>query len=1057
MNWKTYRNRILWLLYLFLGYSLTLFAQNKKEIKGIVSDASGETLVGVSVLVKNTTIGVMTNIDGKFSVNVAPWDTLVVSYLGYSKQEVVIGNKTEFNIILQESSETLQEVVITAWGTEKKTTLVGSVSTVKPKELKGPTSNLTAVLAGRVAGLISYQTSGEPGRDNADFFVRGVGSFGGEGRSVAPLILINGIESTSSELARIQPDDIEAFSILKDATATSMYGSRGANGVLLINTKRGEEGKTKFNVRYEGSLSGNVKEFNLADNVTYMKLANEAILTRDTKGDAQPVYSQKQIDRTIMGADPVIYPDNNWKDLMIRDYTVNHRANMNISGGAEKAKYYLSLSYKIDNGILKTHELNDFNSNVRNSTIEVRSNIDLKFTPTTDAAFRVSGLFNNYNGPATGSAGEVFSSMLMANPVKFPAVYPQKYIPWSKHPLFGNSPSSPGVLSADYYNPYAAMLSGYSQTGETAITAQFELNQDFKFITPGLKGRLMAYTKRNTSNSSTRSVSPYYYAAALDREKKDIISELTCLNPEGGREWLNYGIGLKEVWSEDWLEMAGVYEKNINVHAVSATMMGYVRQKTLSGATTLERSLPQRNISFSGRATYGYDNRYLGEFNFGYNASERFNSKHRWGFFPSFGIAWNMAEERFMENAKKYIDKIKIRASYGIVGNDNLTDWINYNGDRYFFLNQMSISQSNSIYFGTENTKGYKQVNVTRYGNNDITWELSYKSNLAVELGLFNSLNIEFDVYHDKRTNILMTRTDLPKTMGLMADVRANIGEMESQGFETTVDYNKNINKDLWISIRGTLTYSTNKTTKYEEPEYPENMKYLSHIGDNWNVPRGLIAERLFTDEYEVENSPEQFGNYMAGDIKYRDVNGDGKITEEDYVPLGYPTVPEVVYGFGFSTGYKDFDLSAFFSGQSRVSMTVGAAYITPFVPKSSNMGGQETGLLKVIADDHWSEDNRNPYAFFPRLSTYTVENNTRPSSWWIRDGSFIRLKTVELGYEPKGKWVKRHGLTGFRIYVNGMNLLTFSKFNLWDVEMKGNGLGYPLQRVFNVGVQLSF
>ncbi|MDR1336755.1 MAG: TonB-dependent receptor [Tannerella sp.] len=1054
MNQKMYRKRRLWLLYFFLSVSISLFAQGKQEVKGTVSDAAGETLIGVSVLIKNTTTGTTTDIDGKFSLRATPWDTLVVSYLGYARQEIEIGSRTMIDIIMSENTEMIQEVVVTAWGPEKKTTLVGSVSTVKPRELKGPTSNLTTVLAGRVAGLISYQTSGEPGRDNAEFFVRGVSSFGGEGRSSAPLILINGIESTSSELARIQPDDIEAFSVLKDATATSMYGSRGANGVLLITTKRGEEGKTKFNVRYEASVSGNVKEFNLADNVTYMKLANEAALTRNLDGMTQRPYDPKKIDRTVIGADPLIYPNNNWKDLMIKDYTVNHRANMNISGGAEKARYYLSMSYKVDNGILKTHELNDFNSNVRNSTIEIRSNIDLKFTSTTDAAFRVSGLFNSYNGPGSGDAGQIFGSMLMANPVKFPAIYPQSLMPWTKHPLFGNNEKTTGVPSPDYYNPYAAMLSGYGRTNETAITAQFELNQDFHFITPGLKGRLMAYTKRNTSNSSQRSVSPYYYKAALDPEKKDVILELTCLNPDGGREWLDYTPGLKEVWNEDWLEMSGAYDKTIGVHALTATAMGYVRQKELSGAANLERSLPQRNISLSGRMTYGYDNRYLGEFNFGYNASERFDSRHRWGFFPSFGIAWNLAEEKFMAPAKKYIDKVKIRASYGIVGNDNLTDWINYNGDRYFFLNQMYIPDANNIFFGTENNEGFKKVSVVRYGNDAITWERSYKSNLAMEVGLFSSLNIEFDVYHDRRTNILMTRSDLPTSMGLLASVRANIGEMQSRGFETTVDYNKTINKNLWISARGTMTYSTNKTSKYEEPEYPEHMKYLSHIGDNWNAPRGLIAERLFVDEYEVANSPKQFGTYMAGDIKYRDVNGDGEITADDYVVLGYPTVPELVYGFGFSAGYRDFDLSAFFSGQGRVSMIINSGYITPFVDRGD---GQETGLLNAIADNHWSEAGRDPYAFFPRLSTYVVENNNYPSSWWVRDGSFIRLKTVEIGYEPKGKWVRRHGLTGFRIYVNGMNLLTFSKFKLWDVEMKGNGLGYPLQRVFNAGIQLSF
>jgi TonB-linked SusC/RagA family outer membrane protein len=1036
----------------------SLSAQSGDRIvSGKVIDKTAEPLIGASVENKKTKVGVITDLEGTFSLRASLSDTLVITYLGFVTQEVR-ADKSQLTIVMHEDAQLMDEVVITAWGVEKKTTLVGSISTLKPKELKGPTSNLTTMLAGRVAGLISYQLSGEPGRDNAEFFVRGVSSFEGEGKSVAPLILINGIESTSSELARVQPDDIESFSVLKDATATSMYGTRGANGVLLIQTKAGEAGKTKFNMRFESSLSGNTKDFALADNITYMKLANEAALTRDPL--AQRPYDPKKIDRTIAGADPLIYPNNNWKDMMIKDYTLNHRANMNISGGAEKARYYLSMSYKIDNGVLKTHELNDFNTNVRNQTIELRSNIDLQFTSTTDASFRVSGLFNSLHGPSVGTGSEIFSSMLYANPVKFPAIYPQEYMPWSKHPLFGNAEKSIGSGTPDYFNPYANALSGYSETDETAITAQLDLKQDLEAITPGLKARLMVYTKRNTSSGFSRSIVPYYYKATLDPEKKDVINGLTSLNE--GNPSLSYstsGIS-KEVWNEDWIELNTAYDRTFDIHAVTSNIAAYVREKKLSAASTLERSLPQRNMSFSGRLTYGFDNRYLAEFNFGYNASERFDQKHRWGFFPSYGLAWNVTEEKFMAPIKKYIEKIKIRASYGVVGNDNLTDWINYGGERYFYLNMMSIPSSKTIYFGTDNTESYKKISVIRYGNDEITWERSYKSNLAIELGLFHALNLEIDIYNDKRTNILMLRNSLPTTMGLLADVSANIGEMKSKGFEITADYNKNLSNDLWLSLRGTLTYSTNKATKYEEPEYPENMRYLSRVGYNWNTPEVFIAERLFTDEYEVANSPAQFGGegYMAGDIKYRDVNGDGVIDDQDKVKIGYPTVPEIVYGCGFSIGYKNFDLNAFFQGQGRVTIQIGsstgASAITPFVDRGS---GKQTGLLQVVADDHWSEENRNPYAFFPRLSTETIANNNHPSTWWLRDGSFIRLKTIELGYEPKGNWIKKMRLDGFRFYVNGMNLFTFSRFQLWDVEMKGNGLGYPLQRVFNAGIRLSF
>lgn len=1034
-----------------------VYAQTIKEVKGTVIDVNSVPIIGATVAIKGTTTGTMTDVDGKFSVNVRPTDSISVSFIGYEPKSILVGDKTNITVILEEAANVLDDVVVTAWGVEKKTTVVGSVSTVKPKELKGPTSNITTMLAGRVAGLISYQLSGEPGKDNAEFFVRGVSTFEGSGKSSAPLILINGIESSATELARVQPDDIEAFSVLKDATATSMYGTRGANGVLLITTKGGQVGKTKFNVRYEASMSSNAKDFNLADNVTYMELANEATLTRNPNG-VRP-YDPRKIDRTRDGADPLIYPNNNWKDIMIKDNTLNHRVNANVSGGVERAKYYLSMSYKVDNGVLKTHDLNDFNTNVKSQTIEIRSNIDLKLTSTTDASFRVSGLIMDQNGPSMGSGSDVFKSILQANPVMFPAVYPSSFIPWAKHPLYGNNVKVQGGSGPGYYNPYANALSGYSEESSTALTIQFELNQDFSFITPGLRGRMMAYTKRNTTTGMSRSVSPYYYYAIMDPEKKDVIEGLGSLNE--GREYLSYAASGREVWNENWLEASGVYDKTINeVHALTGTVMAYVREKKLSNADALERSLPQRNVSLSGRVTYGFDNRYLAEFNFGYNASERFDKNNRWGFFPSFGLAWNLAEEKFMEPTRSVLDKLKIRVSYGIVGNDNLTDWINQGGDRYFYLNMMSIPDGNSVFFGEERGKGYKFIRPSRYGNADITWEKSYKSNIALELGLFNALNIEFDMFHDKRTNILLERTNLPINLGLWkgggsnVTAWANIGEMKSKGFETTVDYNKTINKDAWLSLRGTFSYATNETTVYEEPDYPDNLKYLSRIGYNWNTLTGLIAERLFIDEEDVANSPKQYGEYMAGDIKYRDVNGDGVIDDNDRVKMGYPSTPEVVYGFGFSFGYKDFDVSAFFQGQARTSFMIDAGSISPFYDHNN---GRVNGLLEVIADNHWSESNRDPYAFYPRLSINAVSNNNRNSSWWLRDGSFIRLKTVQIGYEPRGSWVKKTGLGGFRIYLEGMNLLTFSKFKMWDVEMKGNGLGYPLQRVFNAGVQLSF
>jgi TonB-linked SusC/RagA family outer membrane protein len=1010
-------------------------------------DVNSEPIIGATIAIKGTATGTMADTDGNFSLNVSPSDSIAVSFIGYEAKTFLVGDNTRMTIILQEAANVLDDVVVTAWGTEKKTTLVGSVSTIKPKELKGPTSNLTNMLAGRVAGLISYQVSGEPGRDNSEFFVRGVGTFGTGGSY--PLILINNVESSTDELARIQPDDIESFSVLKDATAASMYGTRGANGVLLITTKSGTEGKTKFNIRYEGSVSSNTKDYNLTDNITYMELANEATLTRNPL-KTRP-YSLKKIERTKAGADPLIYPNNNWKDIMIKDNTFNHRVNLNVSGGSQKARYYISGTFKRDNGVLKTHELNDFNTNVRNTTYEVRSNTDLDLTSTTVASVRVSGQFNERTGPI-GDGESVFKNMLKANPVAFPAIYPTSFIPWSKHPLFGNDYMLQGnTASGLYFNPYAQALSGYNEYSSSSLLAQFELSQDFKFITPGLRGRLMAYTKRYTSSSLSRPITPFYYNATMDPDKKDVIQELNLLNEDSAKEYLRYEEGGKYISVDNWLEMSLSYEKLIaEDHNLSGSLLGYISDKKVHNAGSLELSLPYRNASLSGRLTYGFKNRYLAEFNFGYNASERFDKKHRWGFFPSFGLAWNIAEEGFMEPYNNVFNKIKLRASYGLLGSDNISDG---SDGRFFYMSMVNMTPGSYMHFGNDYGKPYEMIYMQRYANPDITWEKSKKTNLALDLGLFNAINVEADFFFEKRSNILMTRADIPKSMGLATGIKANVGESKSKGFEITADYNRDLSKNAWLQVRGTFTYATNEMTVYEEPEYPDNLRHLSRIGYPINTHWGLIAERLFIDEEEVANSPWQGSNVMAGDIKYRDVNGDGKITNDDMVPMGYPTVPEVVYGFGFSLGYKDFDFNAFFQGQARSSFMINAGNISPF----AKSGGQQNGLLQVIADDHWSEENRNPYAFFPRLSSEVEYNNTQTSSWWLRDGSFIRLKTVELGYQPKGKWLKRTGLNSLRLYANAMNLFTISKFKLWDVEMRGEGLGYPLQRVFNAGIQLEF
>lgn len=1031
---------------------MVLSAQTKK-IQGQVVDEQGEAIIGASVGVKGTTRGIITDVEGKFTLDVSPKETLVVSILGYKSEEIPVGNVNEFLIQMREDENLLDEVVVVAYGTQKKESMVSSIETINPKELKVPSSNLTTALAGRLSGLIAYQRSGEPGKDNADFFIRGVTTFG---YKKDPLILIDGIETTSTELARLTPDDIEAFSILKDATATALYGARGANGVIQIKTKEGKEGPVKVTVRLENSFSSNTSNIELADPVTYMQLNNEARNTRSLTG-SDSRYSQEKIDQTARGANPLVYPANDWRELLTKDVVSNQRANLSLSGGGGVARYYIAASYAKDNGNLQVDKMNNFNNNINLQSYQLRSNININMTKTTEAIVRLSGSFDDYSGPLDGGE-EMYKKILQTNPVEFPAYFPASLEPNTTHILFGNAPR--GNSNAGYMNPYAELVKGYKDYTKSLIDASFELKQDFDFITKGLKARALFNTSRYSYFDVSRSYNPYYYAVRdYDRFTDEI--NLRLLNADGSAtEYLNYVPGSSEINSTIYVEAAATYNRTFDIHDISGLLVYHQREQLYSNKAELQLSLPYRNQGISGRFTYGYDSRYLLEFNFGYNGSERFHKSERFGFFPAAGLGWIVSNEKFWKGLENTIPKFKLKGTYGLVGNDAIGD----EDDRFFYLSQMNMSDGGRGYtFGQGlNSGGYTRdgVRIERYANSDITWETAYKANYGFELNLFNALEIQADYFTEHRKNILMTRESIPSTMGLSADVKANVGEAKSEGFEFSIDYNKYFSKGYWMQGRANFTYAHSEYLVFEEPEYKE--KYKSRIGRSINQRYGLIAERLFVDEYEVANSPVQtFGEYGAGDIKYRDVNGDGIITELDEVPLGYPEVPEIVYGFGLSFGNSSFDVSVFFQGQARSSFWIDAKATSPFryleVGEEDKDYPRDVPILKAYADSHWSENNRDLYAIWPRLSENIIENNVRTSSWFMRSGAFLRLKTVEVGYTLPEKVLRKMRLNNLRIYATGNNLLLFSGFDLWDIEMGGSGLGYPIQKVINFGVQVGF
>lgn len=1018
-----------------------------KTVKGVIyEEETGEPMPGATVSVEGSTRGVMTDLDGSFELTgVKPTDKLKFECLGKETQVLQVGTMTNFVVKLKNAANELDEVTVVAFGKQRKESVIGSISTVDVKTLKVPSSNLTTALAGNVAGVIAYQRTGEPGQDNADFFVRGITTFGA---NTSPLILIDNIELTSTDLARLQPDDIESFSIMKDATATALYGARGANGVIFVTTKRGQEGPAKIFARVETSISAPTDVVELADPVTYMKSYNEAISTRDPLGEL--MYTYDKIEQTGKpGANRLIYPANDWYDMLFKDFATSYRANVSARGGGKVATYYVSGAYTEDTGVLKVDKRNSFNNNIDDKNYTLRSNVDINVTPTTKLAVRLTGNFRDYQGPLNGGS-DVYRQVMHSDPVLFPAYYPvdDEHV-GIQHIMFGN------YEDGSYINPYANLVKGYKNYQRSQMIAAVQLEQDLKFITKGLSFMTLFNLTRLSEFTVNRQFNPYWYR--LDRYDSYTGEYHVNRINENGTDYLTYSESGKTVKNTMYSETRLNYNRSFGKHDVTGLLVLTASESLTANAGSLQLSLPSRNAGLSGRFTYGFDKRYFVEYNFGYNGSERFHKSHRWGFFPSAGLAWMMSNEKWFKPLTKVVSNLKLRYSYGLVGNDN----IGSSSNRFYYLSEMSMNNSGlGASFGETRNVSYNGIGVVRYANEAITWEKSYKSNYALELGLFKKLDIIAEYFTEHRTDIFMQRADIPNTMGLQAAVYGNIGQARSKGIDIQADYKQAWASGLWASARANFTYSTGKYDVYEEPTYPES--YRQHAGRSIRQTWGYIAERLFVDDEDAANSPSQaaFGSqYGGGDIKYTDVNGDGVITNADMVPIGYPTSPEIIYGFGVSLGHKGFDFSVFFQGLGRESFWIDAtsAYSTKYNKYGTAPFVNNGQLLKAYSDSHWSEDNRDIYALYPRYSAYENHNNTQVSTWWMRDGSFVRLKQMEFGYTLPQKLTNKIHIDNLRVYFQGNNLLCWSKFKLWDPELAGEGFNYPIQRTFNIGVNVTF
>ena len=756
------KTNLLILLAYFVG-SIIVFSQGYL-ISGTVVDVYGVPLPGVTVLEKDTSNGVVSDLNGNYVITASTASsTLVFSYLGFENQTVRIESRRNLDVILLENVESLEEVQVVAFQKQKKNSVIGSINTIKPEELKLPNSNLTASFAGRLAGVISYQRSGEPGADTAEFFIRGITSFG---TSNSPLILIDGLEVNSYDLARVEPDNIASFSIMKDATATSLYGARGANGVILVTTKEGVKGKAKVSFRYEVANASPTQISDFLDGVDYMELYNRALRLRDPSSPL--AFSKNKIESTRRGLNPEIYPNVDWYNELFKDFTINRKFNLNVNGGGDIAQYYLSASHNNDTGLLKVDRLNNFNNNIDINLSNLRANININLTNSTKIAVKFNSLFERYNGPIS-DAGSIFGMVSQASPVNFPKFYTfdeESNLKFN-HTLFGNKGNG------GFVNPYAEMVRGYKNRFTSTILSQIQLDQDLSFITEGLSFRALAAVKSYSSNENLRSFTPFFYGVAETETESGITNTLYQI--QEGTEYLNQNDTYNYVNSNYYYEFVGQYDRLFSEkHQVGGLLVFNFSESmnTISGSSALA-NLPSRNMGLSGRATYGYDDRYFGELNFGYNGSEKFAENNRFGFFPSAGLGWIVSNESFFDDFKKTISLLKLKFTYGLVGNDNIAPA----SDRFFYLSDVNLNEGGRSYtWGDDYSNYFNGYNIYRYSNPNVTWEVAEKTNYGLEIEFFENLLLQVDYFTEHRKKIYESRPVFPQTAGLTTSISSNTG-----------------------------------------------------------------------------------------------------------------------------------------------------------------------------------------------------------------------------------------------------------------------------------------
>lgn len=1014
-------NIILTILTLSLMLPYSVFSQHAIVISGTVTDVNNEPLIGVNVAIEKSNTGTITDINGKFTLTVSSASTgIEVSYVGYKKQTVTIGNKRNFTIVLEDDAKLISEVVVVGYGTQKKETMTGAITTIKSEDLlKSPVGNVTQALAGRTPGLQIKQTSGQPGNDNASIRIRGIGSLT-EANS-APLTLVDGIERSFNQL---DPEEIETVTVLKDASSTAVYGIRGANGVILVTTKRGKEGRAQITYTGNVAFQAPTRLPVPLSSYDFARLFNEARFNDTPPGSATPVdiYEPYELQRFKDGSDPLMYPNMNWLDYAMEDYALQEKHNVNIGGGTPFARYYVTLGYFSQDGLQK--EFNrEFGYSNKDSyrRFNFRSNIDMELTKSTQLKLTVGGRSGTKN--RTGSS--FFRDVLRAAAVATPGYVNGTLVSIEERPTSGN--------------PLAQLSGGFSTYSENQLNVNIELEQKLDFVTKGLKARVKAAYDSDYSQNVTRSKSvPTFQLSRPDSLlTTPIVFRKNSDFAELGNPTLSFAGQNQQIYTEAALS----YSRNFGKHAVTALALYTQSKKWFHSLDYPE--IPLGLQEFVGRATYNYDTRYLIEFNMGYNGSENFPATSRFGFFPAFSGGWVVTNEKFIEEliGTRILSYLKLRASYGEVGNDRLGN------NRFMYLQGIYSRTQNSVQFG-EDRVFYEGYTEDTFGNPNVTWEKDRKQNYAIEAKFFNNqLSVNGDYFRNSRTNILWPLSTIPAHTAIPAG-SYNIGETLNKGFEIEAGWNDKIGK-LRYWVNANYSFARNKILYMDEAKDMKN-PHLWKTGRRVGEQFGYVFEGFFNSMDEIKQWPDQFGATLApGDVKYADVNGDGRVTTDDRVPLLNPVFPEVNYGMSAGLNYKNFDFSFLFQGATNMSIVIGDNFKTPFAEKGSAFENALGRWTPATAES----------ATFPRLTTnYSIKNNYELSELWIKDASYLRLKNIEIGYVLQKSVLNVAGISSIRFTLSAQNLFTWDGIKIIDPEgTADNGLNYPQLQIYNLGLSVKF